>query len=676
MEAKDCEPPKSSNESEVLDSNVETKSVQQSDSNDASNDRQQTKASEPTENGELAANVDKQANSRTSNTTDIPVRNTRGMKRKADIDSNKNETTTTTTTTTTISEANPKIIEQKENADSKLSNEEIQKENETKDESQLTSLASSDVMGKGKRARIPNKRYSDIILTSNRKSGVQQKPSDAVESELNLKDLPAAEIEAPSSKRTRAILPKENLQDPKYLKPFKYGWRRELVWRSTNSPNSKRIGDIYYYNPNGKKVRSIRELGENLPANKTLTLDNFSFNKEPLGIDDPEKEMIRDAKFTKFSDDRSSPVSQVIQESTDTSTSKKVETRKPKKKIKNEDTIKTEPEPVTSRVKRKTTASPTANIPEEKKEPVKETFKKRMSLRGKQSQSKKPKIESKNEESTETSPATSPRAIQIKTSKPCQPCSIRCEGLQGIVPTLQCRLCLCLYHHECVGLSPNTCYPYVCKNCHDQGQDAPNTMSSPPPLKPINSLKSVTVSPNAIPPKLQRIPRPDSVIATQNQSPQDLPTSESLTESNTEFTKAGQFQEGSIVGPKSLVGSVTSWLPHNVKIINNQEPSEVSRPQYVEYLGGRKFLVIPKHNFMSVSSRSSVSRSEDVIVTPNAIQPPEVPISSASLGPDNEGVGFNKKISTDEMGTESAVRNLTMMMDHKWLAHGTTAIFF
>ncbi len=35
------------------------------------------------------------------------------------------------------------------------------------------------------------------------------------------------------------------------------------------------------------------------------------------------------------------------------------------------------------------------------------------------------------------------------------PCSIRCPGMTGEIPTLQCKRCLCLYHAECLGFSPN-----------------------------------------------------------------------------------------------------------------------------------------------------------------------------------------------------------------------------
>lgn len=51
------------------------------------------------------------------------------------------------------------------------------------------------------------------------------------------------------------------------------------------------------------------------------------------------------------------------------------------------------------------------------------------------------------------------------TNKPSMqdPCSIRCSGVSGLIPTLQCRICLCLYHHECVGYDSNNPEPYVCK---------------------------------------------------------------------------------------------------------------------------------------------------------------------------------------------------------------------
>ncbi|KAK3914147.1 Bromodomain adjacent to zinc finger domain protein 2B [Frankliniella fusca] len=94
----------------------------------------------------------------------------------------------------------------------------------------------------------------------------------------------------------------KDITDPIYLKPLDLGWKRELVYRGTNPKNGdgKRTGDIYYYTPDGKKVRSRVEILEHLRGTG-LTVDNFCFLKEPLGLDDPAKEVIREASVRKAS---------------------------------------------------------------------------------------------------------------------------------------------------------------------------------------------------------------------------------------------------------------------------------------------------------------------------------------------------------------------------------------
>lgn len=55
-------------------------------------------------------------------------------------------------------------------------------------------------------------------------------------------------------------------------------------------------------------------------------------------------------------------------------------------------------------------------------------------------------------------------SVYAVDNKPCRPCSIQCQGVVGLIPTLQCRVCLCLFHNECVGLAPHTVVQgYVCK---------------------------------------------------------------------------------------------------------------------------------------------------------------------------------------------------------------------
>lgn len=59
---------------------------------------------------------------------------------------------------------------------------------------------------------------------------------------------------------------------------------------------------------------------------------------------------------------------------------------------------------------------------------------------------------------------------------------------------------------------------------------------------------------------------------------------------------------------KSLVGGVTTWFPPSstIQVGGNQIKMpqlgtvQTPRPQYVEFLGDKKYLIIPKHNVVSV----------------------------------------------------------------------------
>ncbi|VVC42854.1 Methyl-CpG DNA binding,DNA-binding domain [Cinara cedri] len=78
--------------------------------------------------------------------------------------------------------------------------------------------------------------------------------------------------------------------DPIYDMPFDLGWKREVVHRK----KKPRI-DIYYYAPDRKKLRSIREVHEYLDPRSPLKIHHFTFAQKALGLD-PEKEIIRNAR--------------------------------------------------------------------------------------------------------------------------------------------------------------------------------------------------------------------------------------------------------------------------------------------------------------------------------------------------------------------------------------------
>lgn len=88
--------------------------------------------------------------------------------------------------------------------------------------------------------------------------------------------------------------------DPKYRNPFKFGWRRELVFRA-NIENKQKLenkGEVYYHSPSGKKLRSKNEIMNELKDLKETKLDigDFTFAKESIGMP-PELEIVRKAKI-------------------------------------------------------------------------------------------------------------------------------------------------------------------------------------------------------------------------------------------------------------------------------------------------------------------------------------------------------------------------------------------
>ncbi|XP_015788209.1 uncharacterized protein LOC107365251 [Tetranychus urticae] len=70
-----------------------------------------------------------------------------------------------------------------------------------------------------------------------------------------------------------------------FRKPFKLGWKREIVLRSTHTNSGKRIVDIYYFSPEKNvKLRSYVEIGLYLNRHPECDLEpeNFTFARQPI----------------------------------------------------------------------------------------------------------------------------------------------------------------------------------------------------------------------------------------------------------------------------------------------------------------------------------------------------------------------------------------------------------
>lgn len=97
---------------------------------------------------------------------------------------------------------------------------------------------------------------------------------------------------APQQKRLQC-----DISDEKFKLPFKFGWKREVVYRS-QMPDTRTKSDkaeVYYITPapESKKLRTKNEII--LHLSDGLDVNMFTFSKEPLG-GGPDEEIVRSAK--------------------------------------------------------------------------------------------------------------------------------------------------------------------------------------------------------------------------------------------------------------------------------------------------------------------------------------------------------------------------------------------
>ncbi|KAL1473354.1 hypothetical protein MTO96_038753 [Rhipicephalus appendiculatus] len=80
-----------------------------------------------------------------------------------------------------------------------------------------------------------------------------------------------------------------------HLKPFEYGFLREIVMRAGVSDSGRKMADVYYHSSSGQKLRSRPEVAAFLATNRgvPLTVDHFTFVRLP--IYKPPHEVVRNA---------------------------------------------------------------------------------------------------------------------------------------------------------------------------------------------------------------------------------------------------------------------------------------------------------------------------------------------------------------------------------------------
>ncbi|XP_014599198.1 PREDICTED: uncharacterized protein LOC106784318 isoform X2 [Polistes canadensis] len=429
-----------------------------------------------------------------------------------------------------------------------------------------------------------------------------------------------------------------DMSDPAFKEPFKYGWKRELVYRASNDSSLKRMADIYYYTPKGKKVRSFREVAEFLHS-RELTIDNFTFFKEPIGLDDPDKEIIRDAKRIRGSIGLSPTPSR-----RSFSTKKAMSSRKPvEEQVSASSPASTAPQTTASATPAKTSArSPKTPSSFKVKVPAKKTpqIKIKPSTEEKEMLPPQRNATSTRRSQQAAEKATPAKSKRLSTPKVQEPCSIRCSTSMGLIPSLQCRVCLCLYHPECVdGLEFSGSDDYICKNCQQDSTESHQHQSmnpslTPPPLIPISLLGTQNVKQKSqtglIPPKLQRIPKSEN---TDIQS-----------RSTNKFSKTATSTSSSSSSDKKE----DSWFPQSEnEFLSSHDGGVLPKPQNIALMGGKKYIVVPKNNSMAVQPAITIKPDKIGDKPPMLQESSLIDVSNTMENSTitNLGISSSKKIS-------------------------------
>ncbi|GBN06668.1 hypothetical protein AVEN_117098-1 [Araneus ventricosus] len=169
----------------------------------------------------------------------------------------------------------------------KLENEEIAKSMD-----QITAETTHLPSRRGRPSSTANKKLKfDMTATEASEENQVQKKVIKKTSSKGIADSPSGspsklpEIGTVYSVGTPASCPrnrKKSYSTEAVIVPFSLGWMRELVHRSTESKSGQRMSDVYYFSPEGTKLRSMIEISNYLSRHPecTLTIENFTYWKE------------------------------------------------------------------------------------------------------------------------------------------------------------------------------------------------------------------------------------------------------------------------------------------------------------------------------------------------------------------------------------------------------------
>ncbi|XP_053659444.1 uncharacterized protein LOC128708490 [Anopheles marshallii] len=370
-----------------------------------------------------------------------------------------------------------------------------------------------------------------------------------------------------------------NTQDDIYKVPFKYGWKRELVYRA-NMEGSKDKGEVYYITPNGKKLRTRNDIVSSL--HDDLTMDNFTFAKEPVG-GTPEEETIRSAKSY---------------------------SNVPKLRDTSSDLGKRIPKP---------------KMPKGASPPL-PTYNARPSAHGQTPLSKSasmntqitPKINatgasllvsasgqrSNAHGATGTPKTTENSAILGKQAKSSgknrvETCTIQCLPAMGMIPQLQCMVCYCMYHPECVNATTAEALArrFTCKSCMEDSMTA--EIQHQQTYKESFGKFGMNANGNGN----MNVAKP--LVSTNNGGSLSSKLVVKPTQNSSTLKEKTKRSQQLTVGPKTATSAANA--SEGTCALSNSSAKDIP-PQDVLVIGTHEYVVVPKGKATGVKSKKSSSK--------------------------------------------------------------------
>ncbi|XP_065081620.1 uncharacterized protein LOC135704122 isoform X2 [Ochlerotatus camptorhynchus] len=274
-----------------------------------------------------------------------------------------------------------------------------------------------------------------------------------------------------SSQAKRKVTAPVNAQDEAFKLPFKFGWKRELVYRANMDGNSKDKGEVYYITPTGKKLRTRNDIV--MALHEGLTMDNFTFMKESVG-GSPDEEIISAKSYgsTPRRSINSVPVAELV---SDNNLGKRIPKPKMPKGA-------SPPPTSTSRTSLGQSRTPPSSRSNSQTSP-----KSGASVGGHRGTTTTTVGQKPNEN-------TFNAAKSAKLKNKVETCTIQCLPAMGMIPQLQCVSCLCMYHPECVEATTAEILArrFTCKICMDEQSTVSDLESMATFERPvINSITAI-----------------------------------------------------------------------------------------------------------------------------------------------------------------------------------------